>query len=161
MESLILLTVVLVVYVFVIRRRGRDALADVVAHGGAGGARRASYGYFRRRDLIWQAFAVFAVVFVLWTVFSDDDDTSAPASETAEAAPTTETISSPVSFGDSGPDVVIVQERLVDEGLPVTADGVYGQETADAVMEFQEQEQLPVDGVVGSETGEALAIWSA
>jgi peptidoglycan hydrolase-like protein with peptidoglycan-binding domain len=28
-------------------------------------------------------------------------------------------------------------------------------------MEFQEQEQLPVDGVVGSETGEALAIWSA
>jgi Putative peptidoglycan binding domain len=159
MELLILLTVVLAVYVFVIRRRGRDALADVVAHGGAGGARRASYGYFRRRDLIWQAFAVFAVVFVLWTVFNDDD-TPAPASETAEAAPT-ETISSPVSFGDSGPDVVIVQERLVDEGLPVSADGVYGQETADAVMEFQEQEQLPVDGVVGSETGEALAIWSA
>jgi Putative peptidoglycan binding domain len=160
MELLILLAVVLVVYVFVIRRRGRDALGDAVAHGGAGGARRASYGYFRRRDLIWQAFAVFAVVFVLWTVFTDDD-TSAPASETAEAAPTTETISSPVSFGDSGPDVVIVQERLVDEGLPVTADGVYGQETADAVMAFQEQEQLPVDGVVGSETGEALAIWSA
>jgi hypothetical protein len=160
MEPLILLTVVLAVYVFVIRRRGRDALADAVAHGGAGGARRASYGYFRRRDLIWQAFAVFAVVFVLWTVFNDDD-TSAPTSQTAEAAPTTETISSPVSFGDSGPDVVIVQERLVDEGLPVTADGVYGQETADAVMAFQEQEQLPVDGVVGSETGEALAIWSA
>jgi Putative peptidoglycan binding domain len=160
MELLILLTVVLVVYVFAIRRRGRDALADAVAHGGGGGARRASYGYFRRRDLIWQAFAVFAVVVVLWTVFSDDD-TSAPDSETAEAAPTTETISSPVSFGDEGPDVVIVQERLVDEGLLVTADGVYGQETADAVMAFQEQEQLPVDGVVGSETGEALSIWSA
>jgi len=160
MEWVIALTVGLVVYVFVVRRRGRDALADAVSSGGAGGARRATHGYFRRRDLIWQAIAVFAVVFVIWTVFSDDD-TSAPASETAEAAPTTETISSPVSFGDSGPDVVIVQERLAAEGLPVTADGVYGQETADAVMAFQEQEQLPVDGVVGSDTGEALAIWSS
>jgi peptidoglycan hydrolase-like protein with peptidoglycan-binding domain len=39
-------------------------------------------------------------------------------------------------------------------------DGVYGQETADAVMAFQEQEQLTVDGVVGSETGEALGVWT-
>ena len=160
MELLILLAVGLAVYVFVIRRRGRDTLADAVAHGGGGGARRATYGYFRRRDLIWQAIAVFAVVFVFWTVLTDDD-TSAPASETEEAAPTTETISSPVSFGDSGPDVVIVQEHLAAEGQPVTADGVYGQETVDAVMAFQEQEQLPVDGVVGSDTGEALAIWSS
>ncbi|HEY6414900.1 MAG TPA: peptidoglycan-binding domain-containing protein [Acidimicrobiales bacterium] len=159
MNWLIALTVVLVVYVFAIRRRGRDALADHVAHGGGGGARRATYGYFRRRDWIWQVVAVFAVIFVFWTVFSDDD-TSAPASETAEAASTTEDISSPVSFGDSGPDVVIVQEGLADEGLPVTADGVYGQETVDAVMAFQEQEQLTVDGAVGSETGEALGIWS-
>jgi hypothetical protein len=158
MEWVIALTVGLVVYVFVVRRRGREALADAVSSGGAGGARRAAHGYFRRRDLIWQAIAVFAVVFVLWTVFNDDDT---PASETAEAAPSTETISSPVSFGDSGPDVVIVQERLAAEGLPVTADGVYGQETADAVRAFQEQEQLPVDGVVGSDTGEALAIWSS
>src|SRR4030095_196049 len=140
MEWVIALTVGLVVYVFVVRRRGREALADAVSRGGGGGARRATHGYFRRRDLIWQAIAVFAVVFVLWTVFNDDD-TSAPASETAEAAPTTETISSPVVCGDSGPDVVIVQERLAAEGLPVTADGVYGQETADAVMAFQEQEQ--------------------
>jgi hypothetical protein len=160
MEWVIALTVALVVYVFVVRRRGRDALADNVARGGAGGARRATYGYFRRRDLIWQAIAVFAVVFVVWTVFSDDD-TSAPATETADAAPTTETISSPVSFGDSGPDVVIVQERLAAEGQPITADGVYGQETVDAVMAFQEQEQLAVDGVVGSDTAEALAIWSS
>jgi Putative peptidoglycan binding domain len=160
MEWVILFIVGLVVYVFVIRRRGRDALADAAAHGGGGGARRATYGYFRRRDLIWRVVAISAVVFALWMVFSDDD-TSAPASETAEAAPTTEDISGPVSLGDTGPDVVIVQERLADEGLPVTADGVYGQETADAVMAFQEQEQLTVDGAVGSETGEALGIWSS
>lgn len=157
MEWLILLTIALVVYTFVVRRNGRDALANNVAGGGAGGARSATYAYFRRRDRIWRVVAVVAVVIVLWMVFADDD-TSAPATETAEAAPTTEPISSPLSFGDSGPDVVILQERLAAEGLPVTVDGVYGQETAEAVMAFQEQEQLPVDGVVGSETGEALGI---
>ena len=156
---MIALTIALVVYVFVVRRRGRAALADAVARGGAGGARGATYGYFRRRDRVWQVVAVFAVIIVLWMVFRDDD-TPASATETAEAAPTTETISSPLSFGDSGPDVVILQERLAAEGLAVTADGVYGQETADAVIAFQEQEQLTVDGVVGSETGEALGIWS-
>jgi preprotein translocase subunit SecG len=160
MDWLIVFTVALVLYVFVFRRRGREALASAVAHGGAGGARRATYGYFRPRDLLWQAAAVFAVFFFLWALFRGDGDTSASAAETAEAAPTTETISSPLTLGDSGPDVVIVQERLAAEGLPVTADGVYGQDTADAVMAFQEQEELTVDGVVGSETGEALAIWS-
>jgi hypothetical protein len=159
-EWVVALTIALVVYVFVVRRRGRDALANAVAGGAAGGARNATYGYFRRRDRVWQVVAVVAVIFVLWMVFFGDDDTSASATETAEAAPTTETISSPLSFGDSGPDVVILQERLAAEGLAVTADGVYGQETADAVMAFQEREQLTVDGVVGSETGEALGIWS-
>ena len=159
MEWVILLTVALAVYVFVVRRRGRNALADHVAHGGAGGARHATYGYFRRRDRIWQVVAVLAVIIVLWMVFGGDD-TPAPATETAEAAPTTEGISSPLNVGDRSADVTVLQERLAAEGLPVTVDGVYGQETVDAVMAFQEQEQLTVDGVVGSETGEALGIWS-
>ena len=158
MEWVIALTFALVVYVFVVRKRGRNALADNVAHGGAGGARRATYAYFRRRDLVWRVVAVLAVVIVLWMVFGDDD-TPAPATETAEAA-TTEGISSPLNVGDRGADVTVLQERLAAEGLPVTVDGVYGQETTDAVIAFQEQEQLTVDGVVGSETGEALGIWS-
>jgi Putative peptidoglycan binding domain len=160
MEWLIALTIGLVVYVFVVRRNGRDALADHVAAGGAGGARRATYGYFRRRDRIWRVVAVFAVLIVLWTVFADDD-TAAQATDTAEEAPTTESISSPLNVGDRGADVIALQESLAAEGLPVTVDGVYGQETSDAVMAFQEREQLTVDGVVGSETGEALGIWSA
>jgi peptidoglycan hydrolase-like protein with peptidoglycan-binding domain len=85
------------------------------------------------------------------------DDAPAPATETA---PTAEGVSSPLNFGDRGADVIVLQERLATEGLPVTADGVYGQETADAVMAFQEQEQLTVDGVAGSETSDALGIWS-
>jgi peptidoglycan hydrolase-like protein with peptidoglycan-binding domain len=61
--------------------------------------------------------------------------------------------SSPLNVGDRGADVVIAQDRLAAMGLPVTADGVCGQETVDAVMAFQEREQLVVDGVVGSDTG--------
>jgi hypothetical protein len=134
-------------------------IADRASHGAAGGARHATYGYFRRRDWLRLGGLVLAGLLVYFWV-TGDDDPPASASESAEAAPTTETISSPLSFGDSGPDVVILQERLAAEGLPVTVDGVYGQETVDAVIAFQEREQLVVDGVVGSETGEALGIWS-
>ena len=135
-------------------------IADNVAQSAAGGARHATYGYFRRRDWLRLGGLLLAgLIFFFW-VFGDDD-TAAPATETAEAAPTTtEAISSPLNFGGRGADVVILQERLAAVGLPVTADGVYGQETADAVMAFQEREQLMIDGVVGSETGEALGIWS-
>jgi Putative peptidoglycan binding domain len=160
MVGLILVALGLVVYAFVVRRNGRDALASHVAAGAAGGARNATYGYFRRRDRFWRVAALVVAFIVFWMLVFGDDDTSASGTENAEDEPTTETISSPLSFGDSGPDVVILQERLAAEDLPVTADGVYGQETADAVMAFQEQEQLTVDGVVGSETAEALGIWS-
>jgi peptidoglycan hydrolase-like protein with peptidoglycan-binding domain len=64
-----------------------------------------------------------------------------------------------LNVGDESADIAL-QERLAAQGLPVTVDGVYGQDTADAVMAFQEQEQLTVDGVVGAETGVALGIWS-
>jgi hypothetical protein len=163
MEWVILLTVAFLVYVFGIRRRGRGALLDTAAHGASGGARHALNNYFRRGDRILYVIAGVAVIFVFWTVFTDDD-TPASGSETAETTPNTETntetISSPLSFGDRGDDVVILQERLVAEGLPVAVDGVYGPETAAAVMSFQEQEQLTVDGVVTADTAEALGIWS-
>ena len=134
-------------------------IADNVTRGAAGGARKATYGYFKRRDWYRLGGLVLAGV-IFFEMVDGDDDTPASATETAEAAPTTEAISSPLYFGDRGPDVVILQERLAAVGLPVAVDGVYGQETAAAVMAFQEREQLTVDGVVASETGEALGIWS-
>jgi hypothetical protein len=169
MNWVIVLTgIALTVYVFGVPSAHTRRFADHAAAGAAGGARNATSAYFRRRDWAWRGGAVLAVLIVFWLVFSDDDTpapatetaASAEAAETAEPTPTTETISSPLSFSDSGPDVVILQERLAAVGLAVTVDGVYGQETADAVMAFQEREQLIVDGVVGSETGEALGIWS-
>jgi hypothetical protein len=158
MEWLIIVTVALVVYAFVVRRNGRDALANHVAGGAAGGARRATYGYFRRPDRLWRVAAIIAVIILIWRAFADDHS-SASGTEAAETAPT-EGISGPLTVGDQGADVIALQESLDAEGLSVTVDGVYGQDTADAVMAFQEQEQLTVDGVVGSETGEALGIWS-
>jgi Putative peptidoglycan binding domain len=134
-------------------------VADRVAGGAAGGARRATYRHFRLRDFVWRVAIVIGVLLLI-ALFSGGDEEPASATETAEAAPSTETISSPLIFGDSGPDVTNLQARLAEEGLPVTVDGVYGQETADAVMAFQEREQLTVDGVVGSETAEALGISS-
>ena len=166
MNWLIALTgIALVVYVFGVPSTHTRRVADHGAAGAARGARRATNRYFRRRDWTWRLVGVLAVLIFLFWIFGDDD-TPAPATETtetaetAEAAPTTEGISSPLNVGDRGEDVVILQERLAAVGLPVTVDGVYGQETADAVMAFQEREQLTVDGVVGSETGEALGIWS-
>ena len=165
---IVLIGIALVVYVFGVPSVHTRRAADRAAHGGAGGARHATYAYFRRRDWAWRGGAVLFVLFVFWRVFSDDD-TSAPATETGEtaeaaeiavAAPTTEGISSPLNVGDRGADVVDLQERLAATGLPVSVDGVYGQETANAVMAFQEREQLTVDGVVGSETAEALGISS-
>jgi Putative peptidoglycan binding domain len=160
MEWLIALTgIALVVYVFGVPSGHTRRIADNVAAGAAGGARRATHRYFRRRDLAWGVGGGLAVLIFLFWIFGDDD-TAAPATETAEAAPTTEAISSQLNVGGSGPDVVILQESLAAEGLPVSVDGVYGPETADAVRAFQEQEQLTIDGVVGSETAEALGIWS-
>lgn len=153
---IVLLGLALVVYRYGVPSAHTRRAADKAAGGAAGGARNATNAHFRRRDLAWGAAGVLGAFVFLLVAFRDDEE---PASAT-EAAPTTETITSPLSFGDSGPDVVILQESLADVGLPVTVDGVYGQETVDAVMAFQGQEQLVVDGVVGSETGEALGIWS-
>jgi hypothetical protein len=163
---IVLVGLALVVYRFGVPSAHTRRVADPVAAGAARGARRATNRYFRRRDLAWGVAGVFAVLIFLFLALGGDDDTPEPATETSEPAPTTEAISteaisSPLNVGDRGADVIVLQEGLAAEGLPVTADGVYGQETADAVMAFQEQEQLPVDGAVGSETGEALGIWSS
>jgi Putative peptidoglycan binding domain len=161
MDLLFWLTIAVAVYAFVFRPAHTRRVANKAADGAAPGARNKVKGYLGRGDLVWQLVAVLAI---FWMFFSDDPrapaNETAPATENGEAAATTEGISGPLNVGDEGADVIALQERLAAQGLPVTADGVYGQDTADAVMAFQEQEQLTVDGVVGSETAEALGIWS-
>ncbi len=54
-------------------------------------------------------------------------------------------------LGDTGRAVRTLQERL-----NISADGVYGQETADAVLLYQADQGLARDGIAGEETLRAL-----
>lgn len=58
--------------------------------------------------------------------------------------------------GDDGPEVVELQERLVQLGYSLTADGVFGDETLNAVKKYQQAQGMEVDGVVGQATYQAL-----
>lgn len=59
--------------------------------------------------------------------------------------------------GSQGGCVRIIQQRLTDLGYqPGTVDGVYGQNTANAVKVFQQRSGLTQDGVVGPQTWNAL-----
>lgn len=55
--------------------------------------------------------------------------------------------------GDSGNEVISLQQRLIQLGyLTVTADGSFGNMTADAVTAFQQRNDLEADGVAGPTT---------
>jgi N-acetylmuramoyl-L-alanine amidase len=58
--------------------------------------------------------------------------------------------------GDAGPAVRDLQQRLTRCGYAVTLDGRFGDETLDAVREFQTQRRLRLDGICGPETWGAL-----
>ena len=55
-----------------------------------------------------------------------------------------------------GSDVIKVQEALKDKGFDIFPDGLFGNGTASIVKQFQEREGLVADGIVGTETREAL-----
>jgi hypothetical protein len=58
--------------------------------------------------------------------------------------------------GDTGSDVRLCQERLVVYGYSVTVDGVFGSNTETKVKEFQKAKGLTADGIVGTNTWNAL-----
>ncbi|MGD1712144.1 peptidoglycan-binding domain-containing protein [Dapis sp. BLCC M172] len=59
--------------------------------------------------------------------------------------------------GSNGSDVTLVQRLLNDAGYgSLVADGIFGVSTDAAVKQFQKDRNLTVDGVVGSQTWEAL-----
>lgn len=63
-------------------------------------------------------------------------------------------------LGASGDGVTCLQNALADAGFfSGTATGEFGQTTFDAVMKYQQAEDMFVDGVVGRETALGLAIW--
>lgn len=54
--------------------------------------------------------------------------------------------------GDEGQEVVAIQTRLNALGYQVSVDGDFGQGTARAVKEFQNDRGIEADGIVGSQT---------
>lgn len=54
--------------------------------------------------------------------------------------------------GDSGNEVTMLQYLLSHYGYAVTADGVFGNKTTDAVVKFQNDKGLTADGIVGAKT---------
>jgi N-acetyl-anhydromuramyl-L-alanine amidase AmpD len=55
--------------------------------------------------------------------------------------------------GDRGPDV-----KKVQQALDIPADGIFGSQTEGAVKQFQLEQKLAVDGIVGPNTWDALGL---
>lgn len=58
-----------------------------------------------------------------------------------------------VRYGSRGEDVTFLQQRLTAKGYGVgTIDGIFGNKTLEAVKAFQAENNLTVDGIVGTNT---------
>lgn len=61
-----------------------------------------------------------------------------------------------VSYGSRGNDVLELQKKLNQNGYKLTEDGIFGNNTLNAVREYQKKMGLAVDGIVGNNTWGAL-----
>lgn len=57
-----------------------------------------------------------------------------------------------VSYGSQGSEVKKLQELLNQNGAKLTVDGIFGNQTKQAVMDYQKANKLAVDGIVGNNT---------
>ena len=67
------------------------------------------------------------------------------------------TITRVLHFGSTGADVVLLQKYLTTAGHAVTADGMFGNLTLNAVKAFQAKAGLTVDGIFGPASNKALS----
>ena len=61
-----------------------------------------------------------------------------------------------VSYGSRGSDVTELQKLLNNNGYSLDVDGVFGAKTQAAVKDYQQKNNLAVDGIVGNNTWGAL-----
>lgn len=74
-------------------------------------------------------------------------DNSSPSSQTT--IPSSSTL---LKIGSRGNDVKALQENLRTLGYNISADGIFGSDTKNAVIDFQKKNGLSADGIVGSAT---------
>ncbi len=67
------------------------------------------------------------------------------------------TTSGTLKRGSKGEAVKEIQRQLSAAGYKVSADGIFGKGTEDAVKKFQKANKLKADGVVGTQTKNLLA----
>lgn len=58
--------------------------------------------------------------------------------------------------GDSGAAVTWLQQLLNAKGINIAVDGIFGNVTRAAVVQFQKQSGIATDGIVGPQTWQAL-----
>jgi peptidoglycan hydrolase-like protein with peptidoglycan-binding domain len=61
-----------------------------------------------------------------------------------------------IERGARGDSVANLQQALVDLGYDISVDGIFGEDTESAVVDFQSNNDLDADGVVGPNTWRAL-----
>lgn len=66
-----------------------------------------------------------------------------------------------VSYGSQGSDVTDLQKLLNQNGYSLAEDGIFGAKTQEAVKDYQQKNNLSVDGIVGTNTWGALTGASA
>ena len=62
-----------------------------------------------------------------------------------------------ISYGSKGSDVTELQKLLNQNGYTLDTDGIYGSKTLAAVKDYQQKNNLAVDGIVGNNTWGALS----
>jgi len=66
-----------------------------------------------------------------------------------------------LSLGDAGQTVALLQQALSDLGYHVSVDGLFGLQTEAAVIAYQRDQGLMVDGVAGGQTLDSLGLAGA
>lgn len=133
--------------------------SDIVAHATLDPSRRTDpIGILRTNGISWSMF-IDDVAEALRN-FDGDASPSQP-SKNPQTAPAPDravkgrTVRLPIGEGASGPFVRDIQQQLIKAGYRLPrygADGVFGEETENAVMRFQRDHHLAVDGLVGQVT---------
>lgn len=135
-----------------------DPRSDIVAHATLDPSRRTDpVRILRSHGISWSMF-INDVVEALKTFNGEAPATPVePANPPKTAKPPASvvkgtTVKLPIGEGDSGPFVQDIQQELMKAGYRLPrygTDGVFGEETENAVMRFQKDFNLSVDGLVG------------